>query len=124
MKKLSDYKGEEAIELWADLMEPASIILADPEFVKSVQSGCAPIVIIQATLKTHTKEAMQILNRIDGETPVDGLNVVARLLVLLNEIMEDETIMSFFGTQGQKTDDTSSGSATENIEANETSKVS
>ena len=31
MKRLSDYQGEEAIELWADLLDPISDILTDKE---------------------------------------------------------------------------------------------
>ena len=38
MKKLSDYQGEEALELWADLIEPMSEILVDPEMKKVFES--------------------------------------------------------------------------------------
>lgn len=123
MKKLSDYNGEEAIDLWADLMEPTATILADPEVAKFMQSGKPPIKIAHKILKTHKKEAIEILTRID-DTPVNGLSVVTRLLSLLAEISSDETIKSFFGTQGQKTEDMPSGSPTENIEEKETSDAS
>lgn len=119
MKKLSDYKGEEAIELWADLMEPAGKILADKKIADVIKSKKAPIFIAKDILKLHAKEAMDIMLRID-DTPVDGLNAVTRLLVLIGEIMEDDTAKSFFDTQGQKMDSVSSGSATESTEEKET----
>ena len=114
MKKLSDYQGEEAIELWADLMKPAADILANKEVATIMQSKKPPILIVHAILKNCKKEAMEILTRIDN-TPVNGLNAVTRLLALLGEIMEDETAKSFFNMQGQNTDKKHSGSATENI---------
>lgn len=123
MKKLSDYTGEEAIDLWADLMDPAATILADKEIAAIMKSKVAPIRIVHKILKTHKKEAIQILTRID-DTPVNGLNAVTRLLALIGELMEDETAKGFFGMQGQKTDSTSSGSGTESTEENETSNAS
>lgn len=118
MKKLSDYKGEEAIDLWADLMEPMANILADKEVAQIMQSKKPPILIVHKILKTHKKEALEMLIRID-DTPINGLNAVTRLLSLLGEIMEDETAKSFFGMQGQKTVEKSSGSDMENTEASE-----
>lgn len=124
MKKLSDYQGEEAIDLWADLMEPAATILADKEVAAVMQEkGKPPIVIVHKILKRHKKEAIEILTRIDS-TPVNGLNAVTRLLVLIGELMEDEVARSFFATQGQTMAGESSGSDTENTEASGISVVS
>lgn len=119
MKKLSDYKGEEAIDLWADLMEPAARILADKQVSAVMQSKKPPIMIVHKILKTHKADAIEILTRID-DTPINGLNAVTRLLTLIGEMMEDETMKGFFDTQGQKKENVSSGSDTENTEAKET----
>ena len=42
MKKLSDYKGDEAIELWADLLEPMTEILGDKDIAKILQDNKKP----------------------------------------------------------------------------------
>lgn len=96
MKKLSDYKGEEAIELWVDLFDEISAILSDKEIAKIVKSGDSTVNIAKKILKLHGKEAVAIMERIDG-TPVDGLNIVLRLVGLLTEIGQNEEMKSFFG---------------------------
>ena len=96
MKKLSDYKGEEAIELWADLFDYISVIVGDKEIANIIKSGDNKIAIAKKVLKLHGKEAVAILERIDG-TPVDGLNIVIRLVELITEIGQNEDMKSFFG---------------------------
>lgn len=119
MKKLSDYKGDEAIELWADLLEPLTKILGDNEIRKVVTSGKSKIEIAKVILKTHKDEAVEIMTRIDPE-PIDGLNIIVRLVELLADIGQSEEVKSFFGfAEEVKTDSVSFGSATENTEAKE-----
>ena len=96
MKRLDDYKGDEAIELWADLLDPISNILADPEVRKVIQSGKSAIKIAQTILKKHKIDATDILLRID-DSPITGMNVILRVVNLLEEFSENEEIKSFFG---------------------------
>ena len=96
MKKLSDYKGEEAIELWADLIDPLSVVLSDKKIKEIIEKGESKINIAKEVLKLHSEEAVEILERID-DTPVDGLNIVLRLVGLINEIGQNEEVKSFFG---------------------------
>ena len=119
MKKLSDYKGEEAIELWADLVDPLTEMLGDAEIKDVVTKGKSKLDIAKTILKNHSKEAADILTRIDP-TPIDGLNIVLRLIALLGEIDANEEIKSFFGFAEQvKTDEESSGLLMANTEAEE-----
>lgn len=119
MIRLSDYKGEEAIELWADLLDPISKIFSDSDIAKVVKSGKSKVFIAQEILKKHKSEAEAILLRIDPE-PLDGLNIVVRLIALLAEIGNNEEIAPFFGYVAQeKMEKESSGSAMENTEAEE-----
>lgn len=116
MKKLSDYKGEEAINLWADLFDPLSEILTNEEVRKVVASGQPKLLIAKAILKNSAKEATDILTRIDP-TPLDGLNIIIRLVDLVAEIGQNEEIRSFFGyAEQEKTEGESSGSPTETTE--------
>lgn len=119
MKKLSDYQGDAAIELWADLLDPFTAILSDKDLLNAIQSGKPRMLIAKDILKSHPKEAVEILQRIDPE-PVDGLNIVTRLVWLFAEIGQNETIKSFFGYAEQaKEGDEFGGSPTENTEADE-----
>lgn len=119
MKKLSDYKGDEAIELWADLLDPLTAIFTDQEIRKIVTSGKPKIEIAKSLLKNYKTEVVEILIRIDP-LPIDGLNIIVRLIDLLSEIGSDERIKSFFGYAEQvKTENESIGSVTENTEVAE-----
>lgn len=119
MKKFSDYKGDEAIELWADLLDPLTAIFTDDDVRKVVQKGESKIQIAKTLLKNHKSEMVQIMLRIDPE-PIDGLNIVTRLIALLSEIGQNEEIKAFFGfAEEVKTDKGFSGSAMENTEAEE-----
>lgn len=116
MKKLSDYKGDEAIELWADLLEPLTVILGDKKVQNVIQSGQPKLLIAKEILKSHKKEATDILLLIDPE-PINGLNIILRLVALLTDIGQNDEIKSFFGYAEQvKTDSESGGSVTENTE--------
>ena len=100
MKKLSDYKNEEALDLWADLLDPMTKILGDPEMQKVFRSGKPPFLIAKEILSAHKAEAIQIMLRVD-DTPVDGLNILTRLVGLVLELMNNEDMKSFFVSAGQ-----------------------
>lgn len=119
MKKLSDYKGNDAIDLWADLLIPMSSIMGDEKVANVVRSGMPKMMIAQTILKNHADDAVEILTRIAGE-PVDGLNVIMQLISLLADIGQNDDIKSFFGYAEQVNKDSESGgSVTESTEAGE-----
>lgn len=113
MKKLSDYVGDEAIDLWSDLLDPLSVIMSDKEIAEIVRSKTNRITVAKTILSKHKAETEQILLRIDPE-PITGLNIITRLMSILADIGSDSTIRSFFGYAEQvKTGDESGGSVTE-----------
>lgn len=112
MKKLSDYKDEEAIELWADLLDPMTNIFSDKKVVKVIQSKKPPLIIAKEILSSHKSDAVKIMLRIDPE-PIDGINIVTRLVNLVLEFMNHPELKGFFGSAGQgKTEAESFGNAT------------
>lgn len=113
MRKLSDYQGDAAIELWADLIEPIAKIIADDSIAKTYRTK-PRIEVAKEILKLHKDEATEILTRIDP-TPLTGLNIVVRLLELLLEIENAEELKGFFVSAGQAmTGSEFSGSVMEN----------
>lgn len=118
MKKLSDYQGEEAIELWADLLDPFIEIVGDQKISGMLKAGKPPIATAREILKTYKAQASQILLRIDP-TPLNGLNILIRLVTILSEIGKDETINSFFTSAPKDSkDENASGGVTETIVEN------
>lgn len=116
MKTLSDYKGEEALELWADLLEPLTNIFSDSKVEKVIKQGKPPLIIAKTIIKHHANDAMAILERIDP-TEIDGLSVVIRLVSIINEIGNNSEMKAFFGFAVEGTSNSTSGSATESTKA-------
>lgn len=117
MKRLSDYLGREAIDLWADILEPAARILGDKNVTGQYKKNEPYITLVKLVLKTHGEDIIEILERIDPE-PVNAFNIVSRSVQLVNDISESKEFGSFFGFAGQEqTASVSSGSATENTGA-------
>lgn len=116
MKKLADYEGNEAIELWADLIEPISRIISDDNIAGIYRSTKSIPAVAKEVLKTHANEATEILLRVDP-TPVNGLNVITRTVDIILEVIKSEDLKGFFdfAEQGQ-TGNVSSGSPTGNTE--------
>ena len=119
MMKLSDHKGEEAIDFWADLLDPLSAILTNEKVRSAIATGQSRLVIAKAILKNCKPEATEILTRIDPE-PLDAFNIILRLITILAEIGEHEEIKAFFGFAEQvKTESGHGGSVTENTKGEE-----
>ena len=99
--KLSDIKGEQAIEAMADLMEPLAMIFADEEIQKSVKNDEPKLMLVKKMLKGHKREVIQILAILDGEKPelyeVNLLTLPRKLL----EVINDPEVQSLFSSQGQ-----------------------
>lgn len=101
MKRLSDYKDEEAIELWADLLEPVANILADKEIATLLQSNTPKIKVASAIIKKHKEEAKEILLRID-DTPINALNFATRIVNIILDFENSKEISGFFGQSEQE----------------------
>lgn len=100
--KLSDFKGEKAIEVFADLLEPIAEILTDSEIVKLVQSeDVKQIEVIKKILKGHSKSVVQILAILEGEDPATYKPDIITLPKKLIEIFNDEAFIDLFTSQSQ-----------------------
>ena len=114
MKKISEYKDDEAVELLADILEPVCTILADKEVQESMSKS--KMDIIHACMKRHPKEIRQIMAVLNG-VPFEDYHIgVGDIPVVMLEIINDKELVSFFLSQGQMALNGVSGSATENTE--------
>lgn len=112
MKKLSEYKDGEALDLLADLIEPAEAIFSD----KDVQNANSESMwkAVKVAIKKHKKEVMNIMAILDG-VPVEDLHInVLSLPIKVMEVISDKDLVNFFVLQGQNMESTSSGSVMEN----------
>lgn len=118
MKKLSEYKDEEALDLLATIIDPVARMLSDKDFASKCTNAPA-IIVAREALKTHKKELVEILAAFE-QVPVElyHFNVLS-LLVDVTKLFSDDEFMEFFTLQGQLKDRMSSGSATGNTEEKE-----
>ena len=110
--KLSEYQGEAALDLLADLIEPAGEIMSDKEIGEVFKKN--RFKAIGLAIRNHKKAVMQIMATMDG-VPVDEYKCnVLTLPVKVLELLNDQDLIQLFTYQGQTGDAKSSGSASGN----------
>ena len=112
--KLSEYQGEAALDILADLIEPAGEIMSDKEIGEVFKKD--RFKAIGLAIKNHKKAVMQIMAALDG-VPVDEYKCnVFTLPAKILELLNDPALIQLFQYQGQTGDAKSSGSASVNTE--------
>ena len=112
--KLSEYQGEAALDLLADLIEPAGEIMSDKEIGDVFKDN--RFKAIGMAIKNHKKAVMQIMATMDG-VPADEYKCnVFTLPAKILELLNDPAMVQLFTYQGQMGDANSSGSVSENTE--------
>lgn len=119
--KLSDFRGEEALDVLADIFEPLAFICADEEIQKLRETPKPMMAYIKPILKNRKKEIIQILARLNNQTEEEYREQLS-LVTLPMQIMDfinDPEIQKLFFSQSQNPAEplASSGSVTENTEA-------
>ena len=112
MRKLSEIKGEDALDILADLIEPVAEFSEDKIFVSYVRAGKNTKAVRQA-IKGHKKAVLKVMAILEGEDPKTYNPPLVRLPIMLLQLFNDPELVSLF--QSEQTV-TSSGSATENTE--------
>lgn len=122
--KISDFKGENAIEFIGDIIEPVSKIFSD-EIVRGFFSKNADnkSAIVKHICKEYATEAIEVLAAMQGITPEEYEGNPFTIMMQVFEIMNDPDLLSVFTLSEQKTASTSFGSASTNSE-DEISKLS
>lgn len=114
MKKLSEYKNEEALDLLAEILEPVADIFADKEFVSKLQGN--RMSAIKYLIKNHKQSILSILASFEGVPLEEYQCTVFSLPIALVNLFNDPDLLDFFKSQGLRINEESSGSATENTE--------
>lgn len=133
--KLSDVKGERSFDVIAEIIDPIFVITEDEEAMSLFQKQTLPKGQTQSEfgmhwlkqlcdvlLKKHKKECIQILASIEGVSVKkykDSLTPI-KLFSDVAELISDEAFRALFFSQTTQKAGTSSGSVSENTEAQET----
>ena len=110
--KLSEFKDDAALELIADIIEPATEILADPAIKESFSRS--KMAAIKVAIKNHKSAIKEIIARLDGKTPDECHFTAISLPIKLLSMFNDPDLQQLFTSSGQKADETACSSASEN----------
>lgn len=113
--RLSELKGEKALDALGEIIEPAVKIMQDPAVVAAARAGNT-LEIVKIMCKDHKREVITMMAVLDDQDPatyeVGLLTLPAKLLELLN----DPEVQMLFTQRGRTEGETPSGSASENTE--------
>jgi hypothetical protein len=112
MRKISEIKGEDALDVLADLLDPVSEICVD-EKVKELFKKRKKLNLAAYILKEHKKSILTILALLEGVKPDEYKPSLAVLPVLVLQLLNDPDVIAVFQSAGLET---FSGSATENTQ--------
>lgn len=118
--KLSDFENEKALDVLADIMEPAAKILSDEKVRELYNNGKPKLFLVQYVLKNHKEEVVMILATLNDEKPEEFRFNLLSLTRDLLDVVNDKELEAVFISQGQMMGDEFSGSAMANTEADET----
>lgn len=116
--KLSDIKGEQALEAMADLIDPVAEIAQDKKLVGFIR-GKSYAEAVKLGLKKHQKAILTILailNQQDVKTYEPSLAEIPKMLL---DLFNDKELLNLFSSQVEQTKETSSSPAMENTGASE-----
>ena len=114
--KLSDIKGERAVEVIADLIEPIANIASDKECAdlfsvkpvngenKNVTARKHLVKKVPLLLKTHKRDVIKIIATIDGKS-VEEMNLFSITAALIG-IVQDEALIELFTSAARSVEET------------------
>ena len=123
MKKLSEYKDDEALDLLADLLEPCVDLFGNEDMIKVIRTK-SRIEAVTYAIKNHKAEVVKIMAILNGTTVEDFHYTIFTLPMMVVEVLNDKELLGFFKSQSETAQETVSGSVTENTEEKETPDIS
>lgn len=98
MRKLSEIKGEEALDVLAEIIEPAAEIFTDEAVKKALTEGKNKLEAVKVVLKNHKKAVIAVLAAIDGKTVEQMSEEItpASLPKMLMEQINDPELQKLF----------------------------
>lgn len=114
--RLSDIKGEAALDVIADIIEPAAKIMADPNIADAFRKKESIAKISSCIIKNHKNEVIDILaalEREDRKIYLDKINLLT-IPKKLMEMLGDPSILALFQSAATNEEENGSGSRSEN----------
>lgn len=96
MRKLSEIKGEEALDVLAEIIEPAAEIFSDENVKNAVKAEKNKAKAVKIILKDHKKAILALMAVLEG-TPVEEYKpTLLALPALIIGVLNDPELNSLF----------------------------
>ena len=122
MKKLSEFKDDEAMDVLAEILEPAYNLIKDNDFKVAMrgdkEKGILPnrLEAVKVAITKYRKDVVKMM-AVLNETPVEEFHYnLLTLPTMMLEMLNDKELIHFFSFKSETDLETPSGSAMENIE--------
>ena len=116
--KLSELENEEALDVLADILEPASEIISDENIKTEFQNG-EYMKAAKAVIKGHKSSIIEILARLDNVPVAEYRCNFFTLPRKVFEILTDSELIDFFKSSADQAEENVSADAMEHTEATE-----
>lgn len=111
--------NEEALEIFADVLEPAGEIIGDEEVKAAFRAG-ERMKAVKIAIKSHKSAIIEILARMDGVEPSEYKVGIFTLPIKVIQLLNNPDVQMLFTGAEQNEGGASSGSATETTMGGET----
>ena len=120
MRDFTELDNFESLDLLADLLEPMTEILGDPEIRKAYEEKSTKLVtIVSMMIRRHKPEVIRIMALIDGIPENEYKVNVFTLPINVIQLLNNKNVREMFPFANQKKETESSGSVMENTEESE-----
>lgn len=115
--KLSEFTNEKALDLLADLIEPATKIMTDPRVKELYESKAKMPEVVKHVIKNHKESIIEILAILDG-VPVEEYTCnIFTLPKKVIELFNDKELIDFFSSAELMGEENPCGAPMENTKA-------
>ena len=122
MKKLSEFKDDEAMDALVEILEPAYNLIKDNDFKVAMkgdkEKGILPnrLDAVKVAVTKHRKDVVKMM-AVLNETPVEEFHYnLLTLPTMMLEMLNDKELIRFFSYKSETDFEIPSGSAMENTE--------
>lgn len=122
MKKLSEFKDDEAMDVLIEILEPSANLIKNNKFKLAIRGDKEKDIkpnkmqAIKIAITENRKDVVKIMATLN-ETPVEEFHYnLLTLPKMMVELFNDKELIDFFQYRGETDLEIPSGSATENTE--------
>lgn len=101
MRDIYELRREEALDLLADIIEPATEIMSDKDIAEELKNE-KMVKAVSTIIKKHKKSVLEIMARIEGESPETYSPNILQLPFMVLMILNNKELIELFRFAGRQ----------------------